>query len=440
MYVRARLKVFINGSLVKNVVNVEITNNSRNIGASCEITLPLNARIKSDRLAEQEKIPFNESDYVQVYAKYDGRESDPNAVVLPGGKSDDKYLLLFTGFINNFTYGTPFKIKCIDYVYWCNLQDAGTQSIDIYNRDRNGEIELYVKDEKTGKMRPAKKDEKGVPIVKMTGIGLAWPNKVKFLTVLQTVIDEANKVIDDYNTGGGGKNEPPVNKVPKIELYQIPGKSDYFDMELENLAFIRMTPAAILDHFRREIGFVVTFIGNKLYVNVTNFEAGRVMLKSNVNVYECGLQTNYIIDRRKRTSRGALSVFNRIKVEAVFIDKTGQKKSFFVGDPLGETRQKFFYSVAEDNRGKDKDGIPFIYKDRANDALTKLKQEVFSGEVTTPLYPYFDLFWTVRYKDVRFEDRNGEYTVISIKYNLGENGFKRTALCAFLHNEEATRL
>jgi hypothetical protein len=424
MYVKARIRVYINGNYVRNIISVTTENNSRNIGASCELEIPLNSRFLSDKLDEQQKHLFNASDHVEVFVKYDGRETDVNAKVLPDAVTDEekknKYLKIFSGFVYSFTLGTPFKVKCIDYTYWMNLAFFGNDEIKI----------VKTRKMKDGTTKPVV-DKNGKQVLERAGVGRQWTGKVFFHEILTELVNWGNIQIGLFNQTIS--EEGGTNFVPAIELRGLKKDTpEIFEMTLENISFIGMTPAAVLEHFRKELGLVITFLDNELYVNIagikdSGLKFGEVKLRTDTNVISSNLQTNNVTDRRKRTSKGALSVFNRINVKAYFIKENGVQESITTGDPMGETREVFYYNV----KNKTQEQKIKI----AEDALEKFRQETYGGEVETLLYPYFDLFWLVRYKDVRYHDRNGNFVCINIKYKIDESGFHKTAMLSYLENE-----
>ena len=71
----------------------------------------------------------------------------------------------------------------------------------------------------------------------------------------------------------------------------------------------------------------------------------------------------------------------------------------------------------------------------ANEALIKAVQGRFKGQVETLLYPNYDLFWKVIYKDRRYEEKNGNYVVTSLKIKISEHGYHRTAKLAWLDDQ-----
>jgi hypothetical protein len=103
MYFIGHLKILIAGKLLETVTDVEITNDAAQLGANCDITVPLTIRIKNEDqyLIDNVRNLFKSGDFVQVWAWYDGY--------------DQQYV--FEGFLYDFLEGTPLKIRCLDYVY-----------------------------------------------------------------------------------------------------------------------------------------------------------------------------------------------------------------------------------------------------------------------------------------------------------------------------------
>ena len=422
MYVNAHIKVLINDTLVYSIVSCDMENDSHNVGASCDIVMPLNARIqfngqdiKGEPTANTENIHkgylteptryyFNTGDHIQVYAKYEGYESDLNSISVPlkDMKPEDKYQLLFDGFLYDFYLSTPIKIKCLDYIYFFNLGTFGDSKLDIIPMTAKGKQLL-------------KKERKGIGYSKTS---------ILFSALINDLLYWVNATIHTVNDEDG-TSWPDVVLLPKM-----------FDMPLVNISFVDMSPAAVLEYFKREIGLCITLMGNKLYINVASNTTKEVKLDTGINVLKSGIQTNVLTNGGKKNSRGAHSLFLKIKLVAYFILQTGKKASITVGDENGELVNNYFYNVKPDTATTPVAGVnvPNNMLALANEALVKAKQGRFTGEVETPLYPYYDLFWEVIYKDRRYPEKDGNYVVTSVKVKISEHGYHRTAKLAWLDN------
>lgn len=183
-----------------------------------------------------------------------------------------------------------------------------------------------------------------------------------------------------------------------------------FELTLKNITFRLMSPAAILEWLKKELGINISLSGKKLYVNVASNTLNVVKYSTDRNVIESGLQT-------------PAAVFLKYKVKAWFIKEDGTKDSFEVGDKDGHLHEVFFYRVPRDQK---------IYEKMANEALEKVKQHSYSGEITTYLYPDCQLFDKAVYTDVRYPAKNGNYVIIAVHFDINENGYHRKLKFAHL--------
>lgn len=422
IYVNAHAKVVINDTIVhefgvdQNLVSVETHNDSNHIGSTCEIVFPQNVRLPYKNNASQAptaenpdpnidytqvndgfidaktRYIFNTGDHIQVFAKYEGYEG-------ANGANSDGYLPIFDGFLFDFYESTPLKIKCLDYIYWFN--------IGIYGQKINS---------KAG----------GINIPNTAkGSGVSFKS-VQFKTLLQDLIDTVNIAIAQSNTDNS-------TKYPLISLIE-----PIFDMPLVNISFLQMSPAAVLEWFKKEMGFNITLLHNKLYVNIASNTTGTVILQTDTNVILSNLQTTNLQHKRTKLAKGSNSVFLRIKLKCNIIRNNGTKDSFEVGDPNGQMREIWLYNVkpgvSVPMPNDPTKTIPKNYLEMANEALLKMHQDRYTGEVELFLYPYCELFWKVTYKDIRYEERNGNYVITLIKHILNENGFHTKIKLAFLDN------
>jgi hypothetical protein len=419
MYVNAHIKVFINGTQVYSIVEVEAENDSHNVGATCDIVMPLNARIEFNGqnttgvdtkninkgyLTEVTRYSFNTGDHIKIYAKYEGYESDPNAESVPGLDENDKYLLIFEGFLYEFHLGTPIKIKCLDYIYWFNLGYFGDVKIDL------------IAHSKSGKFLPKKS---------RSGIGVQYKGNVQFKKIMQDLLQWVNANITQWNDDNG-TNFLPVTLNEKT-----------FDTPLVDITFLSMSPASVLEYFKREIGLCITLMGSELYVNVASNTTKEVKLDTGINVIKSDIQTNNLKNANTAHAIGANSIFLKIKLVAYFILDNGKKASITIGDENGEVVNNFFYNVKPDTATTMRAGVavPNNMLTLANEALIKAVQGRFKGQVETLLYPNYDLFWKVIYKDRRYKEKNGNYVVTSLKIKISEHGYHRTAKLAWLDDQ-----
>ena len=405
-YFNAHALVLINGIVIhqfgvnENVVNIETHNDSNHLGSYCEITLPTNVRIlyqndptqvgtatsfkqavfsryNNQYVSQPLKVMFNTGDHIQIFAKYEGYESDVNAVSVSELDVNDKYLPVFDGFLYDFYESTPIKIKCLDYFYWFN--------IGIF-----GQIIKQPTD---------------------------YP-KTTFKQILTDVLAAVNKNISDYNSENN-------MSFPAITL-----SSSIFDMNLVDIHFPMCSPAAVLEYFKKEMGLCITLLGNVLYVNVASNTTGVVALQTDVNVINSSLQTTNF---QHSSKTGSNSVFQSIKLRANFLNVKGLKEYLEIGDENGSLREVYFYNVTKGANtlylGKT---VPANYLSMAQAAWVKMKQDRYSGEVETYLYPYCDLFWKVKYYDIRYPERNGNYVITLISQSIGESGFHRKLKLAYL--------
>lgn len=359
MYYKANLSVNINGLPLTTVVAVKTSNDSQNIGSDCDIVVPLNSYIQYSNpddlttyLTSIRSDTFPQGTPVTITASYDG---------LPD-------IQVFSGFIYDFVLGTPMTIKCMDYIYFFNLGVFGDQRVQTTNK-------AHTK-------------------VTNSGIGVNYKS-VKFQDVLQQLIDFVNITISSSTSGA-----QPVSLILPI-----------FDMQLVNLTFVSMSPAAILEWFKKELGLNISLFGNKLFVNLASTTTGSVKLNTGINVIESKLQK-------------ALTTFQRIRMKCWFIREDGTRDSVEVGDQNGNQEEHFFYKVTRNGDN---------YETMANAALLKAKQHHYNGEIELLLYPDCDLFWRVDYTDLRYPEKNGIYVIIGVYFFLNEKGFHRRLKLAILN-------
>jgi hypothetical protein len=106
MHFTTSLSVIIGGKLIKTVHSVKTKFDSKHIGSTCDIVVPLNTQIeyvngKHDQLTAYTLSAFKVGDPVSVTASY------PNTGFAP--------VTIFNGTVYEFTEGMPCSIRCIDY-------------------------------------------------------------------------------------------------------------------------------------------------------------------------------------------------------------------------------------------------------------------------------------------------------------------------------------
>jgi len=385
MYLSGKIQVIINGQTLDSVVSVEVHNDGNHIGSTCEITLPLNCRIRNSdsKMIAPTRFLFNTGDHIIINAKYQGYESQGNT----GG-----YQRVFEGFLFDFYESNPVKIKCLDFIYWFNMGIYGANY--VFTKAKKGQI-------------------KG-------GTGKFFA-EIEFADLLQDLIDWVNDVIANSNDENG-------TGYPAITLIK-----PEFTFKLVNIPFTNLSPAAVLEWLKRELGFNISMIGNSLYANVASFTRNHVKLNTQYNVIQSSLQSTNLIKHKTKQSKGANSVFLRIKVKAYFENEDGTKESFEVGDPNGQLREVYFYKVAKGNLVTI--GNQTVYENYykyANEALNKCYQSRYTGEVETYLYPKIDLFDRVTYEDVRYPERNGEYVATMVRTTINEQGYHHHVKLSFI--------
>ena len=421
IYVNAHLQVFINGvpfhddegdNPLLNVISAETHNDGNHIGSYAEIIMPQTARIAY--ISNPDQIPtqtnpnpnviydqannnyviqnvrtyFNTGDSIVIKAKYEGYENDP-------GADSTGYLPIFTGFLYDFYETTPLKVKCLDYIYWFNIGIYGQKITTI----PPGNLPAPT----TGE-----------------GNGVSFPS-ISFKNILTDLIKSVNYTIANWNNDNGTKYDLVTLQEP------------IFDMDLVNISFTQMSPAAVLEWFKKEIGLNISLMGTSIYVNIASNTLKTVILNTQVNVIASNLQTTNLQKTKKH--KGSASVFLRIKLKCYFIKNNGTKDSFEIGDDGGQLRECFFYNVTPGaNTNYNGQSVPSNYLTMAQNAIQKYYHDRYTGEVEMLLYPYCDLFWKVQYFDYRFPERNSDYVITMIKRSFNDNGFRTHIKLAFLDN------
>lgn len=335
MYFDANISVVIGNKQLTTIHGVTIKNDSKEIGSSCKIVVPLACRIQyldgaHDYLTDLAKNLFKSGDAVTITAWY----NDDLGNKMPT-------ITVFTGFVYEFIEGTPLTIECLDNIFLLN----------------------------------------------QTTINLFYAS-----TTLRQVLQD-------------------ILKHTSVTL-QLPT----LDLNMTNLTFRLMSPAACLEWLKKELGLNITLVNGQVYCNIASNTVQQAFLDTTRNVIKSNLQKPE-------------AVYLKLKVKAWFIQENGKKTSLEVGDPQGELREVFFYR------------IPFSvqrYTQLAGEALIKYKQMKFSGLVETYLYPDIGLYWKVQYLDKHYPDRNGNYTVVGMDYNLTESGFHRHLRLSYLSDIDSS--
>lgn len=361
MFVDAQILVTIRNIRMTQIVSVETSNDGQKIGQLCDIVLPLNCYIpyndQNDNLiylnAEVTNF-FKSGDPVHVEARYVGMDN----------------IVVFDGFIYDFVEGMPLKIKCMDYFYFFNL--------GIFGNER-----VFAKKSKNSK-------------ITSQGQGVHY-SSVVFKSLLQSLIVFVNKTIANYNQVNGAS------------IQSVTLNTD-IDLTLVNLTFMNMSPAAIMEWFKKTVGFNINLYGGQLFVGLASTTMQNCILDTKINVIKESLQK-------------PLATFQRIRLKCWFIREDGTRDSFDIGDESGDMKEVFFYKIQRNGQ---------IYEQLAQNALLKYSQHKFAGEVETFLYPQADLFWTCDFSSARYPDKNGRYSIIKTSIKLTEKGFRRVHKLSFL--------
>lgn len=188
------------------------------------------------------------------------------------------------------------------------------------------------------------------------------------------------------------------------------------ELTLVNISFRLMSPGAILEWLKKELGINISLTGKTLYMNLASNTLSSVIFNTSRNVLKSDLQTPD-------------AIFQTFKVKAWFIRENGTKDSLEVGDTNGQLHEVFFYKVPVDMA---------LYNQLATEALNKVKQQKYGGMIETLLYPDCGLYWQANYTDVRYPDRSGSYTITEMNFEIGEKGFHRKIKMAYLSGLNTT--
>lgn len=182
------------------------------------------------------------------------------------------------------------------------------------------------------------------------------------------------------------------------------------DLTLQNITFRLMSPAAIFEWLKKELGINISLSGTNLYINVASNTLDTVYYRTDRNVIGCDLQK-------------PAATYQKHKVKAWFIREDGTKDSFEVGDSNGQLHEVFFYRVKRDQT---------VYQNLAAEALKKIRQQKYNGSIDTLLYPDCKLFQQANYVDLRYPDRSANYVITGIDINIDESGYHRKIKLSFL--------
>jgi hypothetical protein len=181
-------------------------------------------------------------------------------------------------------------------------------------------------------------------------------------------------------------------------------------LNLQNISFKLMSPAAILEWIKKELGLNMVLANKQLYVQVASNTLNEQFYSTDRNVIKSDLQK-------------PSAVFLKLKVKAWFIRENGTKDSVEVGDSDGQLREVYFYKIPMDLA---------LYNQMANEALTKYKQYRYNGTIETFLYPDIQLYDKANYNDIRYPDKNGNYVCVGIHIDMDGNGYHRKLKLSYL--------
>ena len=227
----------------------------------------------------------------------------------------------------------------------------------------------------------------------LDSVSYSWKS-VTMKNLISTVISDVNKKI----AAAGYQTIGLILPMPDIDLVDI--------------SFKLMTPAAIIDYFRTELGLNISLLGKELYVNLASNLTTTSKLNTSINVKTSSLQKPE-------------SVFSRVKVKAWFYQDNGIKDSIEVGDDGGQLKEVWFNKVTRND---------VVYNKLATEALHKAKLRHYSGNLDLFLYPKIDNFMRVEYKDIRYPEKSGVYVVMENNLNFSESGFQRTIRLSWIND------
>lgn len=364
MYFNANLTVTINGQTATSIVSVKTSNDASKVGASAEVIVPLNSYFQ-----------YSDPNTKFVYLTAIRYDSFPQGVPINITASYDGFnvITIFSGFVYDSVLSMPLTIKCYDYVYFFNLGIFGDKQVAVKN--------------------------KAGTKIKNSGTGVNYPS-VMFQDLLQQLVAFTNTQIDLQNVALGLNTAHCELILPTVNF------------ELVNLTFIHMSCAAILEYFKKNLGFNITFFANKLYVNLASNTVGSINLNTGINVIKSDLQTN-------------LAAFQQIRLKAWYVTVSGKRSYVEVGATDGIQVENHFYNIPDNSNQA-------FYLQLANEALLQAEQHHYHGSLELLLYPQCDLFYIVYYTDLRYPAKSGKYTIIGQSFDISEKGFHCNLKLAFL--------
>jgi hypothetical protein len=366
MYFNAHIKVEVTSNttgdtvLLKSICSVHKKQDGHALGAECEITLPMNCVIQYENGAHDHLTQytvntqsfFSTGDKIHITANYDSYNEQ----------------VIFDGFITDFVFGNPMKIKCMDYQYFFNL--------GIFGQVRGATVKINKK--------------KKSPTIKV--FGASW-KEITFKNLMTQVVDFVNDTIDVKCADAD--HISIILPVPDFTLY--------------NIQFPNCSPASIVQYFIKQLGMVCTLFGSQLYLNIASNTKDIVNYATNRNVIFSDIQK-------------PASTFQLYKVKAWFLNDNGTKSYKEVGDTNGEQHELFFYNVKDETKRNQ----------LALEGWNKIKQMRFNGSITTYLYPEPKLFAKAVYTDIRYPDRTGNYVITHIETTIDTSGYRHKLKLAYL--------
>lgn len=182
------------------------------------------------------------------------------------------------------------------------------------------------------------------------------------------------------------------------------------ELQLQNISFRLMSPAAIFEWLKKELGINISLSGNQLYINVASNTQTAITYRSDRNIIKCDLQK-------------PSGTWLKFKVRAYFIRENGTKDVIEVGDATGHVNEVYYYKVPRNLA---------TYNKLAAEALNKVKMRRFAGSIETYLYPNCNVFDKAVYTDVRYPDRSGNYVITAVHFDIGRGGYHRKLKWAYL--------
>lgn len=184
------------------------------------------------------------------------------------------------------------------------------------------------------------------------------------------------------------------------------------NISLKNVTKPSMTPLDILKEYKKDLLINISLQGPKLYVNVASDTLEVVKLNSGVNVIKADLQQ-------------ADSVNGSFRIKAKFLQANGKQSTFEMGEKDGKVKEINFAGVTNNKA---------TFLKLVHEAYIASQRQIYTGSVTTLLYPDCRLYDKVEYKDVRFPARSASYVITGIDIELTQSGYQRKLQLAYLIN------